>query len=75
MRSDIMNRPIEDLLRIVKTGGGIMVDGTKPGEELLRLAKAASTGTTNIVMAESEYKTAEDLVRIAEASGGKVIFQ
>ena len=75
MRSDIMNRPIEDLLRIVKAGGGITVDGTRPVEELLRLAKAASMGTANIAMAESEYKTTDDLVRIAEAGGGKVIFQ
>ena len=75
MRSDIMNRPLEDLIRIIQAGGGITVDGTRPTEELIKIAAAASAGKAKVIMAESEYKTADDLIRIAKAGGGNVVFQ
>lgn len=74
MNEGIMYRPLEDLLRIIRAGAEITVDGTRPMDELLRLAQAASAGASKLIIAESEYKTADDLVRIAEAGKGKIVF-
>lgn len=68
-------RSIEDLLRIVNAGGGMTVEGTRPIEDLMKLVRAASASKAKLIIMDSEYKSTEDLVRLAGAAGGQVAFE
>ena len=69
-----MNRPIADILRIVAAGGGVVLDGTMPTADLVRIVSQAGS-EAHIVIRNTAQKSTDDLVKIAESSRGRVTFE
>lgn len=72
-----MPRPINDLIRLAVAGGSIELDArTRPADDLVRLAVAAANSKArSLVLKGTESRSIIDLVRIAVAGDGKVIFR
>ena len=69
-----MNRPIADILRIVAAGGGVVLDGTVPTPDLIRVVSQAGP-ESHIVIRDTATRSTDDLVQIAERARGRVIFE
>ena len=68
--------PVDDLIRIAHAGGGLRLDAThRYPDELMQIATAAKTGGATVIFyGMSPYYT-DDLIRIATAGKGAVIFE
>jgi hypothetical protein len=68
--------PIDDLLQIANAGGGFRLDAThRYPDELIQIATAAKNGGATVIFyGMSRYYT-NDLMRIATAGKGAVIFE
>lgn len=68
-------RPIQDVIQIVKAGGGIeMRAAMKPTTDLVLIAAAASASGTTIWLRDLSMRPTADLIQIARAGGGRVVF-
>ena len=66
---------IEDVLRIALAGGGMdMHASNRTTAELIRIALAASTRGTRLIFRGLADRQTDDLVRIALAGKGTVLF-
>lgn len=69
-----MTRPTDELEKIIRAGGSISILGSKPRDELERLAVAATASGATLTL-RSVKKPTSDLVRIAVAGKGHVVFE
>jgi len=69
-----MNRPVADILRILAAGGGVVLDGTMPTTDLIRVISQAGP-ESHIVIRNTAAKSTDDLVQIAECARGRVVFE
>ena len=68
--------PIEDLIRIANAGGGFRLDATHRSlDELMQIATAAKTGGATVIFSGMSTYYTDDLIRIATAGQGSVIFE
>jgi DNA replication protein len=66
---------ISDLVRIAAAGGGLRINCEKHLlPEIIRIASAASSGGGFIILENTSRLLTTDMVRIAAASKGHVIF-
>jgi hypothetical protein len=66
----------EDLVRIAKAGGGFRLDAAgRPTADLVKIAAAASDWGVRLVFAGMAGFSADDLVKIAGAGEGCVVFE
>lgn len=64
-----------DLVRIAAAGGGLRIDCSKHlTTDLIRIASAASMGGGLVYLENSYRLLSQDMVRIAAASKGHVVF-
>ncbi len=71
-----MIKSTNDLVRIAAAGGGFHVKaGTKPVNDLVTIAAAASRNGARIVVSNSAHLPTDDLARIGAAGKGSVIFE
>ena len=69
-------KSVDELLTIASAGGGFRLDcSLKSTDELCQIAAAAHTSGATVIMFGINLKTTEELVKIAEASQGAVIFE
>ena len=69
------NREILEIVRIVAAGGGFLLDGSnRSTEELVRIAAASRSKGARLEFAGLQFRPTIDLVRIAAAGGGNVVF-
>ena len=72
----IMDRTVEDLVRIANAGGGLKLDGANISvDALARIAHAAKHKGAPIVVTNSSHFTTDQLMRIGHAGGGCVLFE
>ena len=63
------------LIEIAAVGGGMIIDAKKiMTNDLIRLAVAASNGSGKIILKNLDGKMSNDLIKIAAAGKGNVIF-
>ena len=68
--------PVDDLIRIVNAGGGFRLDAThRYPDELMQIATAAKTGGATVIFYGMSAYYTDDLMRIATAGMGSVIFE
>jgi DNA replication protein len=68
--------PIDDLLQIAKAGGGFRLDAThRYPDELMQIATAAKNGGATVIFYGMARYYTNDLIRIAAAGKGAVIFE
>lgn len=68
-------RPIEDLIKIASSGGGIETRvAVRPTPDLVRLAAAAAAGGARVYLRGLATRPTADLVQIAAAGRGHVVF-
>jgi len=68
--------PIDDLVRIAQAGGGFRLDAThRYPDELMQIATAAKTGGATVIFYGMSTYYTDDLIRIATAGKGSVIFE
>ena len=68
--------PIDDLIRIANAGGGFRLDAThRYPDELMQIATAAKTGGATVIFSGMSTYYTDDLIRIATAGRGSVIFE
>jgi uncharacterized protein (UPF0303 family) len=68
-------RSKDDLVKIAVTGGGFVLDAqSKPQEDLVAIAGATSHEGATLILRNVSQKTTDELVEIAFASKGSVIF-
>ena len=66
---------ILDLKRIAEAGGGLELDGSEISTlDLERLAEAAAEGGGQLVLRNMKGRSTLDLVRVAKAAPGHVLF-
>ncbi len=66
----------DTLVQILAAGGGVIVDGSQyPPDLLVRMAAAARGSGATLILRNADSKMPNDLVRIAAAGIGKVIFE
>jgi DNA replication protein len=66
----------EDLVRIAEAGGGFRLDTVgRPTADLVRIAAAASDWGVRLVFSGMTGFSTDDLVRIAVAGEGCVVFE
>ena len=71
-----MDRSTDDLVKIVKAGAGLIVDGgAKSTEELIQIASAAGESEVWVTIRNIGEKKTDELVQIAAAGDGTVIFK
>jgi hypothetical protein len=64
------------MIDILRARGGLIVDGSKRRpEELLDLARAASSSRVTLVLRNMEDRTQEQLLAIARAGKGRVLLE
>lgn len=69
-------RPTADLIRVAAAGGGFRLDAAgRPTDDLVAIAAAASEWGVPLVFAGMDGRSADDLVRIADAGEGNVVFE
>ena len=70
-----MARSIDDLIKIAQTGASFIVDGRDyKTAELIQIAGECKKGGGRFEMLKCGDFSTDDLVKIAEAGGGKVFF-
>jgi hypothetical protein len=70
-----MKPGVESLLKIVAAGGGIMIDASQfKTSQLVRIVRAASRCRSTVILKNAGAKEIAQLLEIAEASTGCVIF-
>ncbi len=68
--------PMDDLIRIAQAGGGFRLDAThRYLDELMQIATAAKTGGATVIFSGMSTYYTDDLIRIATAGQGSVIFE
>ena len=68
--------PVDDLIRIAQAGGGFRLDATHRSlDELMQIATAAKTGGATVIFSGMSAYYADDLIQIATAGKGLVIFE
>jgi hypothetical protein len=68
-------RSKDELIKIAVAGGGFVLDAeSKPQEDLVAIAGATSHEGATLILRNVSQKTTDDLVGIAFASKGSVIF-
>ena len=68
--------PVNDLIRIAHAGGGFRLDTThRYPDELMQIAAAAKTGGATVIFSGMSVHYTDDLIRIATAGKGSVIFE
>ncbi len=66
---------IENLIKIASAGGGLRLNGHDVDiDDLVNLASAACRGGGELYLSGMDTTNTEDLVRIASACPGRVIF-
>jgi len=69
---------VSDLMRIVATGGGLIIDLKKETllvGDLIRIAAVAASSGTTIIIRNPNFLLVSDLIRIASAGRGRIIFE
>ncbi len=70
------SKSTNDLMRIVMSGGGIILGAAdRPIDDLLRIATAAAGSGAHVVIRNLEHRATEDLARIAVAGRGCVLLE
>lgn len=64
----------DEIVRMVTTGGSVIVDASQPTEDLLRIAGAAERRGGKIIIRGAHRKPTDELVRIASVGKGNVTF-
>ena len=68
--------PIDDLIQIASAGGGFRLDATQRyPDELMQIATAAKNGGATVIFYGMSRCYTHDLIRIATAGKGAVIFE
>jgi len=68
--------PIDDLIQIASAGGGFRLDATQRyPDELMQIATAAKNGGATVIFSGMFQYYTNDLIRIATAGKGAVIFE
>ena len=68
--------PIGSLIRIVLAGGGLMIDvRTRTADDLIRLASASKNKEVPIVLRGLQDISVDEMVKIASAGRGNVVFK
>jgi hypothetical protein len=68
--------PIDDLIQIANAGGGFRLDAThRYPDELMQIATAAKNGGATVIFSGMSRYYTNDLIRIATAGKGAVIFE
>ncbi len=62
------------IVDIVRAGGGVIIDADKAGSQLVEIAAAASKSDATVIVKNAHKKATSQLVAIAVAGKGKVIF-
>jgi len=70
-----MAKTTEQLLQIVTAGGGIIIDGSQPIDELVQIAAAASGSGATVIIKNADTKTTHRLTEISAAGRGNVILE
>ena len=71
-----MNKNYFDLVRIVEAGAGLRLNsGDCAREDLVHLAEIASRKNVQIIITGSDKCSTEDLIRIASAGKGSIMFE
>lgn len=69
------NRELSEIVRIVAAGGGFLMDGSnRSTEDLVRIAAASRSRGARLQIAGLEHRPTLELVRIAAAGSGNVVF-
>jgi hypothetical protein len=72
---NISDKSKEELIKIAVAGGGFVLDAeSKPQEDLVAIAGAASHEGATLILRNASKKTTDDMVEIAFAGKGSVIF-
>jgi hypothetical protein len=68
--------PTDDLIQIANAGGGFRLDAThRYPDELVQIASAAKNGGATVIFYGMSRCYTHDLIRIATAGKGAVIFE
>lgn len=71
-----MKRSAEDLVKITTAGGGLILDGeTQSTDEWIKIATAAGESDGTLTIRNMGGKNTDELVKIAAAGDGAVIFE
>ncbi|WP_437550998.1 hypothetical protein WME97_08435 [Sorangium sp. So ce367] len=64
----------DQIVRVVAAGGGVIVDADKMSDQLVAIAGAAAQSGGVVIVKGASRKTTDQLMRIANAGQGRVIF-
>jgi hypothetical protein len=71
-----MSKTPDQLINILAAGGGLILDAaTRAPDQLIRMATAAGGSGATLVLRNADYRAADQLVTIAAAGRGRVIFE
>ena len=71
-----MVKTTDQIVRIVMTGGGVIINGSsKTTDQLARIAMAASKSGATVILKNVQNKTTDQLARIGMAGKGHVILE
>lgn len=71
-----MSRTTDNIIRIVKAGGNMNVNGENmTTDNMIRVAKAAVVSGSTVTFMGLHKHTADNLIRIVKAGGNHVIVQ
>ena len=68
-----MAKTTEQIIQIVSAGGGVIIDGSQPIDELVQIAAAASGSGATVIIKNADEKTTLRLTEIGAAGQGNVI--
>ena len=69
-------RQAEDILKIIKAGGGVILSARyQITENLIAFARASSSHKSTIILKDTDNLETDDLVNIARAGQGNVVFE
>ncbi len=71
-----MHRTVEELVSIAAAGGGMTLNMRElMTADIIRIAEAASIENAKLVVTGTNGRPTQDLIRIAEAGKGLVVFE
>jgi hypothetical protein len=71
-----MSKTPEQLINILRAGGGLILDAaTRLPDQLTQMAAAAAGSGATLVLRNADYRAPDDLINIAAAGRGRVIFE
>lgn len=71
-----MSKTIEQVVQIIDSGGGVILDAKGRGtERLVEVAAAAVRSDVKVILRNAGAKTTDQLVEIATAGKGRVVFE